>query len=373
MKFSIKKNIILDQLINVSKAISPKNIIPILNGIKFSLTDEGLKLVASNSDLTIESFISKDNIESIEATGEIIVQSKFILDIIKNMPTDIINFEVFDGLKIMIYSEKTQFNLNCLNSLDYPTIDIVDAKNHIDIKSSELKKLIKQTIFAISTQESRPLLTGLNIKINGDVLECVATDSYRLAKKVIKLDTPYDEAVDIVIPGRNINEFDHIISDDDKNVEIHIVNNKLLFKYENILFLSNLLNGTYPNTSSFIPSEFKHLITAKLSDYFASIDRAALLASSKEKNIIKMEAKEDELCISSFSDEIGKVEDYIKVARNNNEDISISFSSKYMSDALKTIDAEDIVIKMNEDSKPIIIQAIDDDSLTQLILPIKTY
>lgn len=373
MKFSIKKNIILEQLTNVSKAISTRNIIPILNGIKFDLDNDGLNLTASDSDLTIKSFIPSDKIEKIESTGSIIIQSKYILEIIKKMPSDVVNFEVIDGLKIIIYTDSSQYNLNCLNSLDYPQIDLDDNVTHITVNSGELKKMIKQTIFAISTQESRPLLTGINVKVNGNVLECVATDSYRLAKKTIMLSEPYDEVVDIVIPGKNISELDKILMEEDKDVEIHIFNNKIMFKYMNILFQSNLLNGTYPNTSNFIPNEFIHIITANLNEYYSSIDRAALLTQSKEKNIVKMQARENELCISSYASEIGKVEDHISVTRNITDEVSISFSAKYMMDAIKTFDDEEIIIFMNTDSKPIVLKSATDESLIQLILPIKTY
>ncbi len=373
MKFSIKKNIILEQLTNVSKAISPRNIIPILNGIKFDLDDTGLSLTASDSNLTIKSFIPVSDIESIESEGTIIIQSRYILDIIKKLPSDIIHFEVIDNLKIVIFTETSQYNLNCLNSSDYPQIELVDQATHINLKSVDLKKMIRQTIFAISTQESRPLLTGINIKINGDVLECVATDSYRLAKKTIQLAEPYGEVVDIVIPGKNINELDKIMQEEEENVEIHVFTNKIMFKYKNILFQSNLLNGQYPNTSNFIPTEFIHIINANLNDYYASIDRAALLTQSKDTNIVKMEAKRNELCVSSFASEIGKVEDKITVERNCDEDIAISFSARYMMDALKTFEDEVIILFMNTDSKPIVLKSATDESLIQLILPIKTY
>ena len=234
MKFSINKNTILNELINVSRAISTRNIIPILNGIKFELTSEGLYLTASDSDLTIKSFIPTDKIESVEKEGVVIIQSKYLLDIIKKMPSDIVNFEGVDDYKIIIYSDNSEYNLNCLNSLDYPEIQLEDNKTHINMQSSVLKKTISQTIFAVS--QSRPLLDGLNVKINGDLLECVATDSYRLAKKIVKLDQPYDDNVNIIIPGRNVSELDKILNDNEDNVEIHVFAKKIMFKYNNIIF-----------------------------------------------------------------------------------------------------------------------------------------
>ena len=372
MKFSINKNKILEQLINVNRAIFPKNIIPILNGIKFELTDKGLDLTASDQDLTIKAHIDSKDIESIEREGSIVIQSKYIIDIIKSMPSDIVNFEVIDGSNIIIHSETTQYNLNCLNSDDYPQIKLEENDNHISLNGSTLKQMIKQTIFAVSTQESRPLLTGINININGNILEFITTDSYRLAKKTIVLDENFNESVNIVVPGRNMNELDKIVGDN-SNVEIHVFTNKVLFKVDNILFQSNLLNGQYPNTSNFVPKDFEYIINTKLNKFFASIDRAALLTQSKERNIVKMEALKDKLCISSMASEIGKVEDYVEADRNNEEKLVISFSAKYMQEALKTMESDDITIFMNGDSAPIVIKSASDESLIQLILPIKTY
>ena len=372
MKFKINKNILLESLVNVVRAISPKNIIPILNGIKFELTSEGLYLMASDSDLTIKSFIPKEDIISIGEEGTIIIQSKYIIDIIRKLPSDEINIEVIDGLKIRIYTDNSQYNLNCLNTEDYPQIILEDSQNPITINSDTLKNVIRQTIFAVSLQESRPLLTGINIKINKNIMEVVATDSYRLAKKTIILDEEYPDEVNIVIPGKNISEFDKILSDDD-NVEIHLFTNKVLLKYKNIIFQSSLLNGNYPNTSNLIPKEFEIIITTKLENFFDSIDRAALLTQSKDKNIVRMETNNTELNVSSYASEIGKVEDRIEISKNTDKDIAISFSSKYMMDALKTFNEEELLILLNNDSSPIILKSINDESLIQLILPIKTY
>ena len=179
MKFSIKKSIILEQLVNVNRAISPKNIIPVLNGIKFELDEQGLQLTASDSDLTIKSLIKPKDIESVDKEGSIVIQAKYIIDIVKSMPGEVINFEVVDGSSIIIYCNNTKYNLNCLNSNDYPQIQMEENKNTIKLKGEDLKRMIKQTIFAVSTQESRPLLTGVNININGNILEFITTDSLK--------------------------------------------------------------------------------------------------------------------------------------------------------------------------------------------------
>jgi DNA polymerase III subunit beta len=371
MKMVIEKNILLESLNNVMRAISPRNIIPILNGILFELTKDGLYLTASDSDLIIKNFIPKDKIKNIEKTGKTVIQSKYLLDIIRKMPNTDINIELLEDLKIIISTDNTIYNLNCLNIEDYPQINLEEVKTPINIDSDLLKQLISQTIFAVSTQESRPLLTGLNLKIVGNILECVATDSYRLAKKTIVLDKEY-EGANIVIPGKNINEFDKLLTEN-KNVEIHLFTNKVLFKYDNYSFQSSLLNGTYPNTSNLIPNDFEIIITTSLNNYFGAIDRAALLTQSKDKNIVKMETKGNNVVISSYASEIGKSEENIVVNKNTPNDISISFSAKYMLDALKTFNEDELLILLNTDSKPIVLKSTKDESLIQLILPIKTY
>lgn len=372
MKFSIDKKILLENLVSVSKAISTKNIIPVLNGIMFDLTDEGLSLTASDSELTIKSFIEAKEIKNIEEEGKIIIQSKYIIDIIRKMPTDVINIAVIDGLKLKIYSDVNQYDLNCLDPKEYPTLKIEESKTPIIIKSDLLKKIIKETAFAISTQESRPLLTGINFKITGNILECIATDSYRLSKKTLKLDKIVKSNVNIVIPGKTLIELDKILNDDEE-LEMHVFNNKVLFKYKNILFQTSLLSGTYPDTSNLIPSEFNIIINTKNSLYYASIDRAALLTQSKERNIVTMKINDNKILITSSASEIGKVEETLEVERDNQDELEISFSSTYMLDALKTFTEEDILIMLNADNKPIVIKSVKDETLIQMILPIKTY
>jgi len=372
MKFTIEKSVILEGLNNVIRAISTKNVIPVLNGIKFELKKEGLYLTASDSELTIKVLIEEKDIKEVSELGGIIIQSKYILDIVRKMPSDLINFEVIDGLKIKIYTENNQYNLNCLDINDYPDVKLEESKEPITIKGDVFKNIINQTVFAISNQELRPILTGVNFKFNKDVLETVATDSYRLAKKNIKLNNEVVKDAEIVIPGKNIIELGGIINDD-SDLEMNIFNNKALFKYKNITFQTNLLSGSYPNTSNLIPSEYAYIVKVNKKEFNDAIDRAALLTQGKDKNIVKMTLDNTKMTINSFASEIAKVEEQLTVETNNKEHLEISFSSKYMLEAIKTLDEEELLLLLNSDVKPLIIKALTDESLIQLILPIKTY
>ena len=375
MKFTIKKEILLDALVKVSKAISTKNLIPVLAGIKFELKKKKLTLTASDNDITIQTTIESlnDNDFRIENEGSIIIQGKYILDIVRKLPDKYINIEVIDELKILIYTDKSEFNLNGISESEYPNIGLEESKKKVIVKAGVFKNIVGQTAFASSNEESKPVLTGINFNIAGDVLECNSTDSYRLARKVVKLDNVSEENYNIVIPSHNIVEFSRILGDDEEDVEIHIFSNKILFKTGNLKFESRLINGTYPNTSNLLPDDSFLVISTNLSDFYDVIDRVSILTSDKEKNIVTLETNGNMLVLRSSSAEIGRVEEKMPISKNNNEDIKISFSAKYMMEALKSFSTETVDIHFVGEIKPILIKSTEDETLTQLVLPIRTY
>ena len=375
MKFTIKKHLLLDALNKVSRAISTKNLIPVLAGIKFELKKKKLTLTASDNDITIQTSIESNNDEDfkIENEGSIIIQGKYILDIVRKLPDKYINIEVVDELKILIYTENSEFNLNGISESEYPNIGLEESKKKVNVNASVFKTIVNQTAFASSNEESKLVLTGINFNIVGDVLECNSTDSYRLARKVVKLDKESEENYNIVIPSHNIVEFCKILSDDDEIVELHIFNNKILFKTGNLKFESRLINGTYPNTSNLLPDDSLLVVSTKLADFYDVIDRVSILTSDKEKNIVTLETTDDWLILRSSSAEIGRVEEKMPIIKNNSENIKISFSAKYMMEALKSFSTETVDIHFVGEIKPILIKSSEDTTLTQLVLPIRTY
>ena len=375
MKFKIKKELLLDALNKVSKAISTKNLIPVLAGIKFELKKKKLTLTATDNDITIQTSIEsvKEEDFTIENEGSIIIQGKYILDIVRKLPAEYINIEVIEDLKILISTENSEFNLNGISESEYPNIGLEESKKKIEIKAGMFRNIVNQTAFASSNEESKPVLTGINFNIVGDILECNSTDSYRLARKVIKLDKESEENYNIVIPSRNIVEFSRILGDEEDIVEIHVFSNKVLFKVNNLKFESRLINGTYPNTSNLLPDDSFLVVSTNLSAFYDVIDRVSILTSDKEKNIVTLETQGDTLILKSSSAEIGRVEEKMSISKNNKEDIKISFSAKYMMEALKSFSTENVDIHFVGEIKPILIKSNEDETLTQLVLPIRTY
>ncbi len=375
MKLTIKKDILQDALNKVSKAISTKNLLPVLAGIRFELTKRRLTLTASDNDITIQTYIPCDNEDNIQVKeeGSILIQGKYILDIVRKLPDKYIHIEVIDELKILIYTENSEFNLNGISESEYPNIELSESKNHITLPITDLKSLVSETAFATSLDETKPVLTGINFKISLNVMECSATDSYRLARKLITLENPAEENYNIVIPSRNLIEFTKILTSDEGSVELHIFNNKILFKYDNLLFQSRLINGTYPNTTNLLPNTSEMVIHLDLHDFYDVIDRASILTSDKDKNIVTLETEGNLLKIKSSSLEIGKVEEKMMITKDKEMDIKISFSAKYMMDALRAFGTNQVDLNFVGEIKPIVLKAEENASLTQLVLPIRTY
>ena len=370
MKIKIKRTLLLENLNKVSKAISTKNLVPALAGIKFDLNKNGLTLTASDNDITIQSFIPKTDEMDIEENGCIIIQGKYILDIVRKVQDEFINIEVFDETKIIISTINSEYNLNGINKREYPSINLEESKNPIVINSDDFKKMINQTAFATSVDESRPQLTGINFKIIKNEIECNATDSYRLARKVLKLKDETNETYNIIVPSDNLLELVKII--DSEQIEAHIFNNKILFKINNTKFQSRLINGSYPNTANLLPKDSLLTINVNMKDLYDVIDRVSILTSDKEKNVVTLETEGNTLIMRSSSVEIGRVEEKMSIKKDSEKEIKISFSAKFMMEALKTFEGEEATINFVGEINPIIIKDDKEENLIQLVLPIRT-
>lgn len=378
MRFIIQRDRLVQSVQDVMRAITSRTTIPILTGIKIMVTEEGVTLTGSDSDVSIESFIPKEEdgneiVEVIESGG-IVLQARFFNDIIKKLPTDLVEIQVTNHLQTIIRSGQSEFNLNGLDPDEYPHLPQITEGNMFSIANDIFKTIVRQTVFAVSTSETRPILTGVNWQVENDKLTCVATDSYRLAMRKIQIETKDPAEYNIVIPGKSLSELSKILDDSKETVDIVITDNQVLFKSKNLLFLSRLLEGNYPNTSQLIPNHNKTEMTIDTKEFLQSIDRASLLARDGQNNVVKLSTLENNYIeISSNTPEIGKVIEQLKSKSIEGEDLKISFSPKYMMEALKVLEGTEMNIKFTGAMSPFIIQPTNDDSILQLILPVRTY
>lgn len=204
-------------------------------------------------------------------------------------------------------------------------------------------------------------------------MKCTATDSYRLSIKTIPLETPLKENINIIIPTKNLLELTKLLTNDEENIEMHIFNNKVIFKFSCLTMMTRLISGTYPDTSKLIPDTFNITMKINLQDFYGAIDRASLLTNESDKNTIKLESIDDKIVITSNIPEIGNVEETLKVKKSTPDNIKIAFNSKFMMEAIKVIESEELELNFNGEFKPIIIKSPNNEDLIGLILPIRTY
>ncbi|MGJ9459196.1 DNA polymerase III subunit beta [Oceanobacillus sp. CF4.6] len=378
MKFIIQRDQLIAGVQDVMKAISSRTVIPILTGMKIEAKQHGITLTGSDSDISIESYIPAEedgvvHVEQIEE-GTIILQAKYFPDIVRKLPEKTVEIEVDANLKVTIRSGKAEFNLNGQDAEEYPHLPKLETENSFEMSIELLKSMIKQTVFAVSTMETRPILTGVNLKLANNVLSFTATDSHRLAKREIPVTDANIEFQQVVVPGKSLNELYKILDDSEETVEISVTNNQILFRTKHLNFLSRLLDGNYPETSRLIPEQSKTKLQVKTKELLSTIDRASLLAKEERNNVVRLFTQGDSVIeISSNSPEVGTVVEEISVELIEGEELKISFSSKYMIDALKAIEYDDVTIEFTGAMRPFVIRPLNDDSILQLILPVRTY
>ncbi|MFG6118657.1 DNA polymerase III subunit beta [Thalassobacillus sp. B23F22_16] len=380
MKFIIQREQLMESVQNVMKAISSRTTIPILTGMKLEASDQGVKLTGSDSDISIESFIPAEEdgivyVEQIEP-GSIVLQAKYFPDIVRKLPQNTVEIETDDHRNVTIRSGSAEFHLNGQDAEEYPQLPQLHTEDSFELPIDLLKNLIRQTVFAVSTSETRPILTGVNVKIEDGILHFTATDSHRLASRKLPLENQETEISfnNVVIPGKSLTELNKILADSDQTIEISVTDNQILFRTKHLYFLSRLLDGNYPETSRLIPDESKTVVTIDAKELLQSIDRASLLARENRNNVVRLITKGGEqIEINGNSPEVGNVVEEVAAESIEGEELKISFSAKYMMDALKAVGSDQVKVEFTGAMRPFLIRAIDNDQVLQLILPVRTY
>lgn len=376
MKFAISKKYLLQALNTVSRAVSAKNPRAILTGIKFELNPNGLFLTGSDSDITIHTKIPyADGEEQIITSfehGVIVVSSKYITDIVRKLEGEIINVQLVDGNAIKITDTISNFSLNCMESRDYPAIDLglgASDQQKVVLSTSILNEIISQTSYAASEKETRPVLTGVNFKAGDKQLICVATDSYRLARKVVPIEE--ETRFDFTIPARILNEVAKV-AEDEVGVVIKVSDKKVNFQFKYTIVSTRIINGSYPDTSKLIPSSFSYRLDTIAQSFLARIDRVSILSLDKN-TVVKLSMFNGGVTLSAKSQEVGSAVETVNDFRYSGDRLDISFTARYVQDAIKALGCEEISFLFNGDSKPVIIRNEKDPSCVQLVLPVRTY
>ena len=372
MKFKINRNVFLHNLNNVSKGLSSKPQMPILTGIKIDVKDRYILLTASNFDISIQAKITDTNAFDIEEQGTVVLPGKYLIDILRKTTSNEVMLTSFEENSVKIIADKSNFTLNTMDKEIFPYISFEESVNFLNIDAINVKQIIKKTSFASSSSEAKMILTGVSLSTQGPKIEAVATDSFRLAKKYLISDQQ-NPSINVIIPSKNLEELNKILEESEEMVQIHFLKTKVLFKYKNLLFLSRLIEGSFPNTNSLIPTEYALSVKFNKNDIISAIDRASLFNTTESPSTIKMIIDEDKIELKSINNEIGgTTEELSPISVSNKCHLQIAFSSKYFLDAVKSFDSNEITIHITGEIKPFIITGDYDINHIQLILPTRS-
>lgn len=367
MNFTVNKKEFLDALQISSRAISSTTPLPSLMGIKLEVYENELILISSDSNISIKVVVNGDNL-SVKETGEIVIDSKYILEIVRKIDAKDISIEIIDGSLIKIYGGNSEFKINCMTAGDYPTISFDSNGLPFTLSCDLFKQIVEETSFACSDSETRPVLTGVNMSAHDKVLKVNATDSYRLASKLVKIDQ--DSIFNITVPSKYLNSVYHSLPEG-KDINLLIDNQKIIFSFDNILIQTRLLDDQFPDTSKLIPAQFSQVLKVSKRELKSAIDRTSFIKSDG-KNIVKLSISSTSVEITANNGQSSSFESLTPISFEGNP-FEISCSGKYLQDAVSSLTGDEVTLSFSGELRPMILTSKDDESLSQLISPVRTY
>ncbi|KJY59980.1 DNA polymerase III subunit beta [Lactobacillus kimbladii] len=376
MKFTVNRNLFLDNLNNVMHAISSRATIPILSGIKLNLTETELLLTGSDTDISIEIKIPVSEDLTVDSTGSIVLPARFFSEIIRRLPGKEFSLEVKESFQTQIISENSEFTINGLDANNYPRLPEIPDESSFVISGKTFREIINETQFAVATQESRLVLTGVHFTFSPDKIHAVATDSHRLSSRALTLENGPQTKTDLIIPGKSLLELARIIGETDPEIKVCPGENQVLFEIGNILFYSRLLEGSYPDTERLIPTDSTTTVEFDLMELSSALDRASLLTHAGRNNVVDLtlDTEKQSAKLSGESAEIGNVEEDVSFKKLEGNNLKISFNPDYLRDALKASVTDSVIMDFTQPLRPFTVNPDKTDiNFVQLITPVRTF
>lgn len=368
MKIICEKEKIIKAINSVTKAVASKTTMPILEGILIQTNDKEVKLTTYDLEIGIEYIIDANIIEQ----GATVVNAIMFSEIIRKLPDTEINISVNDKKLLVIECEGSLYKLATMNPDEFPELPQINIENSIDIEQNSLKEMIRKTIFAVSTEENRPIFTGCLFEIKNNKLNVVAVDGFRLAWKSKFLQNNISDFA-AVIPGRTLNEVNKIILDSFDTIKIGVAKNQALFEMDNCKLVTRLLDGEFLNYSSVIPENWETRIRVNKNNLQNCFERISLISSSsieKEKKYpVKVSIDIGKVTISC-TNQTGDAKEEMFI-ETEGQNLEAGFNPKYFLEALRAIDDEEIFIDFGTSISPSIIRPVDDGDYIYMILPIR--
>ena len=363
MKFTCNQQDLIKKLNIISKAISSRTTIPTLKGILMDVSGNSLKMTSSDMDITIESSMDVD----VEEEGSVVVPYKLFGDFIRKLPNDDIEFTSINN-NINVKCRNSNASIVGMDGNEFPIItNNGENANKLILQKEILSKMIKNTSFAASIDQTKGVLSGILIEIENDHIRTVAIDGFRMA---INTENTTNEAKEkFIISSRLMNEINKIFSEvEEEEVEFYYDEKGILVVIDNTRISLRMIAGEFIKYQDIIPKDSSISIKIKRQEIIDAIERASIMTEGKN-NLVKFNISDSILTVSSNSEEGGSIEEVL--IQKDGDNLEIGFNARYMLDVLKVISDEEIIMKMNTPITPCLITPIEGDSYIYLVLPVR--
>ncbi|MDA8211322.1 MAG: DNA polymerase III subunit beta [Clostridia bacterium] len=367
MKLYASRENLLHGVNIVQRAVATKNPLPILSGMLITAEDNTLKFTATDLEMGIECTVPVTVVEQ----GSVVVSARYFSEVVRRLPDIRIELEVNpNNHSTNIRYGQSEISIHGMSPEDFPILPQLDREKSVTINGSLFRNMIKQVAFAASSDNSRPIFTGVLLEINGEQLKLVATDTHRLAFRSGKIASSQNlDNLSVIIPGKTISEISKITGEDSQ-VQLTFTENQVLFEIDNICLISRLINGQFPNYNQVVPQGYKSRIRVKSKDFLESMERASLM-TKEGSSVVKISIEELSMNITSNSPDIGRIYEQVQIYLEG-EETSISFNSRYLLDVLKVADDEEVYLELTDSLSPGIVKPVGNENYLYLILPIRT-
>ena len=363
MKISCLRTDLVSAVSNVSRAVSAKASIPALEGVLIKAYNNNLNISGYN----LEIGITTDVEATIKEEGEIVLSARLFLDIVRRLPEEIVMIETDDRLVTYITCGKVDYQIVGMSSVEYPDLPTFQQTDGITLNANVLRDMIRQTVYAVSDNNSKPIYTGSLFEISDGVLRIVAIDGFRMAIRSENVDS--ESKTSFVVPGKTQLEVLKLITDDDENVEIIVGQRHITFKINSYMVISRLIEGTFLDYKSTIPTGEKTELVINTRMMIDSVERMSLLNSERIQSPVRCKFNDNEIRMSCAS-AVGRANDVISVPVIG-ESVEIGFNNRYMLDALKNTDTDEVKMVLNGAVSPIVIKPVKGDSFLSIVVPVR--
>lgn len=372
MKFSLDQETFLGAVSHVLRATATRVIQPILAHIYIEADAATNSLILAATDLDIAIEMTVPNVV-ITQPGKTTINAKKLVEIISKLPKETIHLEADDTTALArITCRESVFDVRTLPADEFPVVKKLDLAQGITLQQSAFLRAIQHTVFAAASFEMNNVLAGVYFKLDGTKLEMAATDGSRLARsqEVLETQGSTTEAVSAIIPAKSLQEFAKMATTANSDtVSLVISDGQIAFQSGSVYMLSRLLDGQYPQYEQLIPKEYKVVAYANRQSLIRSLERAAVMANERT-NIVKMTFDKDQLSLSAQTPDVGDSKDNMNI-QYEGESLKIAFNYKYVLEALKVIETDDVRVELNGGLSPTLFKARDNNDYLCLVMPVQ--